>query len=199
MNISQFAYPFILWWLWAAPAFLLWKHMCMDLWKNLFSILGWELLGHMIILELTFWEIAKQLATVTIILHSYPKYVRVPSSQYPHQYLLFSIYTFFWSCLFRAAPVAYGGSQARGPMGATAIATQDLRPVCDLHHSSWQCWILNPLSEARDRTPNLMVPSWIRWALCHDRNSMKLSWFAFLQWLMVQAVRCKLLNVLFMC
>ena len=33
--------------------------------------------------------------------------------------------------------------------------------LCDLHHSSWQCRILNPLSEARDRTRNLMVPSWI--------------------------------------
>uniref|UniRef100_A0A4X1V729 Uncharacterized protein n=1 Tax=Sus scrofa TaxID=9823 RepID=A0A4X1V729_PIG len=32
---------------------------------------------------------------------------------------------------------------------------------CDLHHSSWQRRILNPLSEARDRTHNLMVPSQI--------------------------------------
>ena len=38
--------------------------------------------------------------------------------------------------------------------------------VFDLHHSSHQCWIFNPLSEARDRTHNLMVPSWIHfhWA-----------------------------------
>ena len=35
----------------------------------------------------------------------------------------------------------------------------DLSPICNLHHSSWQCWIPNPLSEARDRTHNLMVPS----------------------------------------
>ena len=34
--------------------------------------------------------------------------------------------------------------------------------VCDLYHSSWQCWILNPLSEARDLPLNLMVPSQIR-------------------------------------
>ena len=44
----------------------------------------------------------------------------------------------------------------------TAIATQDLSHVCDLHHSSQQRWILDPLREARDRTQNLMVPSWIR-------------------------------------
>ena len=31
----------------------------------------------------------------------------------------------------------------------TAIAMPDWSCVCDLHHSSWQHWILNPLSEAR--------------------------------------------------
>ena len=33
---------------------------------------------------------------------------------------------------------------------ATATATPDPSRVCDLHHSSWQCWILNPVSKARD-------------------------------------------------
>ena len=33
---------------------------------------------------------------------------------------------------------------------AIATATRDLSRVCDLHYSSRQCWILNPLSEARD-------------------------------------------------
>jgi len=40
--------------------------------------------------------------------------------------------------------------------------------ICDLHHRSWQRWILNPLSKARDQTCNLMVPSWI-----HFRCAMK--------------------------
>ena len=44
---------------------------------------------------------------------------------------------------------------------AAATATQDLSRVCDLRHSSWQRWILNPLSEARDQTRDLMVPSQI--------------------------------------
>ena len=44
---------------------------------------------------------------------------------------------------------------------ATATAMPDLSHVCDLHHSSRQRQILNPLSEARDPTCNLMVPSWI--------------------------------------
>ena len=44
----------------------------------------------------------------------------------------------------------------------TTTGTWDPSCVCDLHHSSWQRWILNPLSEARDRTRNLMVPGRIR-------------------------------------
>ena len=43
----------------------------------------------------------------------------------------------------------------------TATATRDPSHIFDLHHSSQQHWILNPLSEARDRTGNLIVPSWI--------------------------------------
>ena len=43
---------------------------------------------------------------------------------------------------------------------STATATWDLSTVCDLHHSSWQCQILNPLSKARDRTQILIDPSW---------------------------------------
>ena len=38
------------------------------------------------------------------------------------------------------------------PAYTTAIATRDPSHVCDLHHSSGQCWILNSLSEARDGT-----------------------------------------------
>ena len=44
---------------------------------------------------------------------------------------------------------------------ATATAMQGPSHVCNLHHSPWQCLILNSLSEARDRTRNLMVPSQI--------------------------------------
>ena len=42
---------------------------------------------------------------------------------------------------------------------AAAMAAQDLSCICDLHHSSRQCQILNPLSEARDRTCILMDTS----------------------------------------
>ena len=34
----------------------------------------------------------------------------------------------------------------------TATAARDPSCVCDLYHSSWQCWVLNPLSEPMDGT-----------------------------------------------
>ena len=47
-----------------------------------------------------------------------------------------------------------------------ATATPDLSCICDLHHSSRQRWILNPLIEARDWTCVLMDTSWVpyHWA-----------------------------------
>ena len=82
---------------------------------------------------------------------------------WPHFFFFFLSF-----CLFRVIPMAYGGSQARGPIGAvattytTVTAMPDPSHVCDLHHSPRQHQILNPLSEARDQTRNLMIPSRIR-------------------------------------
>ena len=61
-------------------------------------------------------------------------------------------------------------SELQPPTYTRATATPDPSRVCGLHHSSWLCWILNPLIEARDGTHNLMVPSQIhfrvpRWEL----------------------------------
>ena len=47
-------------------------------------------------------------------------------------------------------------SEPQLPAYTTARATLDPSRVCDLHHSSWQRQILNPLSRARDRTCILM-------------------------------------------
>ena len=52
-------------------------------------------------------------------------------------------------------------SEVQLPACTTATATQDPRCVFDLHHSSRQCWNLNPLTEARGRTCILMDTSWI--------------------------------------
>ena len=53
--------------------------------------------------------------------------------------------------------MAYGGSQARGPIRAYITATWDLSRVC--YHSSRQRQIINPLSGARDQTRVLMDAS----------------------------------------
>jgi len=49
------------------------------------------------------------------------------------------------------------------PAYVIATAMPDPSHVCDLHHSSRQRQILNPLSEARDRTCVLMDTSRIRY------------------------------------
>ena len=78
--------------------------------------------------------------------------------------LFFSFAFFFFLCFFRAAPMACGGPQARGQIGAAAASHSHshsngaselpLRPTR-------QRRILNPLSEVRNPTCNLMVPSQI--------------------------------------
>ena len=70
----------------------------------------------------------------------------------------------FWGVVFCLGPhpEAYGGSQAMGWIAAevVAYATATLDPscLCDIHHSSWQRWILNPLGKVRDQT-------WVSWML----------------------------------
>ena len=49
-----------------------------------------------------------------------------------------------------------------------ATATPDLSHICDLHHSSGQHWILNPL---RDQTHILMDASRVLNLLSHNGNS----------------------------
>ena len=58
-----------------------------------------------------------------------------------------------------ATPEAHGSSQTKGWIRATAMP--DPSHVCDLHHSSWQRQILNPLSKARDLACILMDTSHI--------------------------------------
>ena len=43
-------------------------------------------------------------------------------------------------------------SEVQLPAYATATATRNLSHICDLHHSSGQPQVLNPLSKLRDRT-----------------------------------------------
>ena len=84
------------------------------------------------------------------------------------------VYLFIFA--FKAAPMAYGGVQSELQLlaYATATATPDLSRVCNLHHSSRQHRILNPLSKARDGTHNLVFPSWICFCCSHMLNPLHL-------------------------
>ena len=80
-------------------------------------------------------------------------------------YLSIHIYIFFFLGLLpRNMEIPRLGveSELLLPAYTTAIAMPDLSRFCDLHHSSWQRQILNPLSKGRDQTLNLMAPSRIR-------------------------------------
>ena len=66
-------------------------------------------------------------------------------------------------------------SELQLPAYATATAIQDPSPVCSLYHSSWQRWILNPLSEVRDRTPILIDTSQV----CYGCATMGTPWNVF--------------------
>ena len=62
---------------------------------------------------------------------------------------------FFFFCLFRATPAAYGSprlgaeSELQLPACTTATAIWDPSCLCNLYHRSCQRW----MSEARDQTP----------------------------------------------
>ena len=63
------------------------------------------------------------------------------------------------------------------PAYTTATAISDPNHICDLHCSAWQCWILNPLSEARNRTCVLMDTSQIHfhWAMTGNPRTLFLN------------------------
>ena len=95
-----------------------------------------------------------------------------PAKWFGHIYIFFS-FSYYYIYIF---------FQARDQIGATAIslctatATQDPSHVCNLHHSSRQCWMLNPLSEVRDQTYNLVVPSQIHFH-CATTGTQFILWF----------------------
>ena len=54
------------------------------------------------------------------------------------------------------------------------LPTLDQSHVCNPHHSSRQCGMLNPLSKARDWTCVLMDTSWVHYLLSHNENSFNI-------------------------
>ena len=89
---------------------------------------------------------------------------------YTLQSFLFYYFIYFFifvSCLFRAAPMACGGSQARSPIGAVAASLPEpqqrqiraMSLTYTMAHSNARSLTHCPLSEARDQTCNLVVSS----------------------------------------
>ena len=73
------------------------------------------------------------------------------------------MYVFFRTAPWHMEVPRLGGkSELQLLANATATATPDLSHICNLHCSSWQCWILNPLSRAKDGTRILMDTSRVR-------------------------------------
>ena len=98
--------------------------------------------------------------------HESPFYLPCYLNVAAHVFSLFLSFFFFFCFLgphpwYMEVLVLGVKSELQPPAYATATAMQDLSHICDLHHSSWQCWILNLLRDARYQTRNLMVPSQI--------------------------------------
>ena len=91
--------------------------------------------------------------------HSVHRLIPKPQAVSPIKKFHLFIYLF----IFRATPMANGGSQARGQIGTTVAGLHHCHSHAGskLHlrstHSSRQHWILNPLNGDRDRTCILMI------------------------------------------
>ena len=86
--------------------------------------------------------------------------------------LIFSNFFFFFDFCFLGlhpwhmeVPRPGVKSELQLPAYTTAIARPHPNSICDLHHSSRQCQILNWLNKSRDWTCILMDTSWIHFCL----------------------------------
>ena len=77
-----------------------------------------------------------------------------------NSYIFFFFFVFLWHM---EVPRVGAESELQLLAYTTATTIQDPSRACDLHHSSQQHWILNSLSEARDRTQVLMGTSQVRY------------------------------------
>ena len=66
------------------------------------------------------------------------------SSQQPQEVFCFCFFFFQLHLRHMEVPSLRVASKLRLPAYTTATASPDPSGVCDLHHSSWQRWILNP-------------------------------------------------------
>ena len=133
-------------WLWYRPAFAV-----------PIQLLAWEL---PYAIGIAIKRKKRKRITINPILGTWSKCTHTPYTDINTHFIYYRHTNthFFIPFLFMATPGAYGSSQARGQIRdtaagyITATATPDLSCICNLHHSLQQYWILNPLSEARNRT-----------------------------------------------
>ena len=95
----------------------------------------------------------------------YQHFVVDPSFLPPSVLPFFFFFLFFLGLHLQHMEVPRLGAKSEIQLLAytTAIATQDPSRVCDLYYSSLQCQMLNPLSEARDRTWIFMDPTQVQY------------------------------------
>jgi len=85
-----------------------------------------------------------------------------PQREDPANFFLvcFLVFCLLGSCAWHMEVPRLGVlSELQPPATTTAIGTQDLSHICELYHSSQQCQILNPLSEARGQT-HVLIGYW---------------------------------------
>ena len=73
-----------------------------------------------------------------------------------HRAALKYIYVFSLQLHLQHMEIPGLGVESKLQLLAYATAMPNRSCLCDLHHSLWQRWILNPLGEARDQTFILM-------------------------------------------
>ena len=96
--------------------------------------------------------------------HVYPRWRE-------QEYLLFAFLFFLLLHLRHMEGPRLGAEwELQLPAYTTATATQDLSLVFDLHHSLWQCQILNPLSEDTDQSHIFKDTGQVLNSLSHSGN-----------------------------
>ena len=98
----------------------------------------------------------------------------VPLAETSYFFIFINFFFFFFFCFLGPHPrhmeVPRPGVDLELQLLASATATPDLSHICNLH-SLRQCWILNALSKAKDRTCVLTDASQVLNPLSHKGNS----------------------------
>ena len=142
---------------------------------KMFIFLGLAVTGFAVFLTLKFlgWIYGIHFWTSALLVCFWPLF-SIPlcsclSSRWHHLHPLY-LFMYLFSFLGRGGPHPHHmevprleiESELQPPAYAIATAVWDPSHTFDLHHSSQQCQIFNPLSEAKDWTCKLMVTSQIR-------------------------------------